>query len=167
MGCDQWTLDDDMRLFVNDANALLDHWKDASWLSWAEPVALMPATQALVRQRQAEEAAAQRAREEAQRVIEAARREEERRAKEAAATKRTIGPSKRSIKKPAPRKASKVMPIPEVEIVSDSGSDDTLGASQNKLQEYKDMWAAAKEGNIPAGYVAVSPLVFISFRLRY
>ena len=50
MGCDQWTLDDDMRLFVNDANALLDHWKDASWLSWAEPVALMPATQALVRQ---------------------------------------------------------------------------------------------------------------------
>ena len=77
MGCDQWTLDDDMQLFVNDANALLDHWKDASWLSWAEPVALMLAMQALVRQRQAEEAAAQRAREEAQRVIEVARCEEE------------------------------------------------------------------------------------------
>ena len=72
MGCDQWTLDDDMQLFVNDANALLDHWKDASWLSWAEPVALMPATQALVQQRQEEEAATQRARKEAQCVIEAA-----------------------------------------------------------------------------------------------
>ena len=167
MGCDQWTLDDDMRLFVNDANALLDHWKDASWLSWAKPAALMPATQALVRQRQAEEAAAQRAREEAQRVIEVTRREEERRAKEAAATKRTIAPLKRSIKKPAPRKASKAIPIPAVTVVSDSDSDDTLGASQSKLQEYKDMWAAAKEGNIPAGYIAVSRLVYIPFRLQY
>ena len=166
MGCDEWTPDDDMRRYIRDANGLLDHWRNESWLSWAAPVALMPVTQAIVRQRQEEEAA-ERAREEAQRVIEAARREEERRAKEATAKKRTIAPSKRSIKKPAPRKASKVVPIPEVEIVSDSGSDDTLGASQSKLQEYKDMWASAKEGNIPAGYVAVSRLVYIPFRRQY
>jgi type II secretory pathway pseudopilin PulG len=165
MGCDEWTPDDDMRRYIRDANGLLDYWRNESWLSWAAP-ALMPTTQAIVRQRQEEEAA-QRAREEAQRVIEAARREEERRAKEAAATKRTAAPSKRSIKKPIPRKASKAVPIAEVDIISDGDSDDTLGASQSKLQEYKDMWAAAKEGNIPAGYVAVSPLVFISFRLRY
>ena len=88
-------------------------------------------------------------------------------AKEATAKKRTAAPSKRSIKKPAPRKASKAIPIPEVTVVSDSDSDNTLGASQRKLQEYKDMWAAAKEGNIPAGYVAVSPLVFILFQLQY
>ena len=163
MGCDEWMPDDDMHRFIRDANALLDHWKDVLWLSWAEPVALMLATQALVWQRQEEEEAVQRAREEAQRVIEAARREEERRAKEVAATKRTVALSKRSIKKLALRKASKVVPIPEVEIVSESGSDDTLGASQSKLQEYKDMWAAAKEGNIPAGYAAVSLLVFIPF----
>ena len=161
MGCDEWTPDDDMRRYIRDANGLLDYWRNESWLSWAAP-ALMPTTQAIVRQRQEEEAA-QRAREEAQRVIEAARREEERRAKEAAATKRTAAPSKRSIKKPIPRKASKAVPIAEVDIISDGDSDDTLGASQSKLQEYKDMWAAAKEGNIPAGYVAVSPLVFISF----
>ena len=166
MGCDEWTPDDEMRHFIRDANGLLDHWRNESWLSWAAPVALMPVTRAIVWQRQEEEAA-ERAREEARRVIEAARREEEQRAKEATAKKRTITPSKRSIKKPAPRKASKVVPIPEVEIASDSGSDDTLGASQSKLQEYKDMWAAAKEGNIPAGYVAVSFLAFISFRLRY
>ena len=49
--------------------------------------------------------------------------------------------------------------------MSDSGSDDTLGASQSKLGEYKDMWAAAKEGNIVAGYVAVSHDNFESFRL--
>ena len=159
MGCDQWTLDDDMLLFVNDANALLDHWKDALWLSWAEPVALMPATQALVRQRQEEEAAVQRARKEAQRVMEVAQPEEERRAKETAAL------SKQSIKKPAPRKASKAIPIPKVAVMSNSNSDDTLGASQSKLQEYKDMWAAAKEGNIAAGYVAISPDDFESFRL--
>jgi len=165
MGCDEWTPDDDMRRYIRDANGLLDYWRNESWLSWAAP-ALMPTTQAIVRQRQEEEAA-QRAREEAQRAIEAARREEERRAKEAAATKRTAAPSKRSIKKPIPRKASKAVPIAEVDIISDGDSDDTLGASQSKLQEYKDMWAAAKEGNIPAGYVAVSPLVFISFRLRY
>ena len=72
-------------------------------------------------------------------------------------------PSKRSIKNPAPRKASKAIPIPEVVVVSDSDSDNTLGASQSKLQEYKDMWAAAKEGNIAAGYVAVSPNNFESF----
>ena len=166
MGCDEWTPDDDMRRYIRDANGLLDHWRNESWLSWAAPVALMPVTQAIVRQRQEEEAA-ERAREEAQRVIEAARREEERQAKEATAKKRTAVPSKRSIKKPAPRKASKAILIPEVTAVSDSDSDDTLGASQSKLQEYKDMWAAAKEGNIPAGYVAVSPFVFIPFRLRY
>ena len=165
MGCDEWTPDDDMRRYIRDANGLLDYWRNESWLSWAAP-ALMPVTQAVVRQRQEEEVA-ERACKEARRVIEAARHEEEQRAKEATAKKRTIVPSKRSIKKPAPRKASKVVPIPEVEIASDSGSDDTLGASQGKLQEYKDMWAAAKEGNIPAGYVAVSFLVFISFRLRY
>ena len=66
MGCDEWTPDNDMRRFIRNANGLLDHWKNASWLSWAEPVALMLAMQALVRQRQEEEAAAQRAREEAQ-----------------------------------------------------------------------------------------------------
>ena len=162
MGCDEWTADDDMRRFIRDANGLLDYWRNESWLSWAAPVALMPVTQAIVQQRQEEEAA-QRAREEAQRVIEAARCEEEQRAKEAAATKRMAGPSKRSIRKPIPRKASKAVPIPEVEIITDGDSDDTLGASQSKLQEYKDMWAAAKEGNIPAGYVAVSLPVFISF----
>ena len=165
MGCDEWTPDDDMRRYIRDANGLLDYWRNELWLSWAAP-ALMPTTQAIVQQRQEEEAA-QRAREEAQRVIEAARREEERRAKEAAATKRTAAPSKRSIKKPIPRKASKAVPIPAVTVVSDSDSDDTLGASQSKLQEYKDMWASAKEGNIPAGYVAVSSLVYIPFRLQY
>jgi type II secretory pathway pseudopilin PulG len=154
MGCDEWTPDDDMRRYIRDANGLLDYWRNESWLSWAAP-ALMPVTQAVVRQRQEEEAA-ERAREEARRVIEAARREEERRVNEATAKKRTAAPSKRSIKKPAPRKASKAIPIPEVTVLSDSDSDDTLGASQSKLQEYKDMWAAAKEGNIPVGYVAVS-----------
>ena len=166
MGCDEWTPDNNMRCYIRDANGLLDHWGNESWLSWAMPVALMPVTRAIVRQRQEEEAA-QRAREEAQRVIKAARREEERRAKEVTVKKQTAALSKRSIKKPALRKASKAIPIPEVTVVSDSNSDDTLGASQSKLQEYKDMWAAVKEGNIPAGYVAVSPLVFIPFRLRY
>ena len=166
MGCDEWTPDNDMHCFIHDANSLLDHWRNESWLTWAVPVALMPVTQAVVWQRQEEEAA-ERARKEAQRVIEAARREEERRVNEATAKKRTAAPSKRSIKKPTPRKPSKAVPIPEVEIISDGDSDDTLGASQSKLQEYKDMWAAAKEGNIPAGYVAVSHLVFILFRLRY
>ena len=166
MGCDEWTPDDDMRRYIHDANGLLDHWRNKLWLSWVTPVALMPVTRAIVRQRQEEEVA-QRACEEAQRVIEAAWREEERRAKEATAKKRTAAPSKQSIKKPAPRKASKAIPIPQVMVISDSDSDNTLGASQSKLQEYKDMWAVAKEGNIPAGYVAVSPLVFIPFRLRY
>ena len=41
-------------------------------------------------------------------------------------------------------------------MVSDSNLDNTLGVSQSKLQEYKDMLATAKEGNIPAGYVTVS-----------
>ena len=86
MGCDKWTPDDEMRRFIRDANGLLDHWHNESWLSWAAPAALMPVTWAIVRQRQEEEAA-QRAREEAQRVIEVARREEEQRAKEAATTK--------------------------------------------------------------------------------
>ena len=54
----------------------------------------------------------------------------------------------------------KVVLIPKVEMVSDTESEDTLGASQGKLQEYKDMWAVAKEGNIPAGYVTASLLVF-------
>ena len=45
-----------MRRFVNDANTLLDHWRDASWLTWVAPVALMPVTQVVVRQRQEEEA---------------------------------------------------------------------------------------------------------------
>ena len=166
MGCDEWTPDDDMRRYIRDANGLLDHWGNESWLSWAMPVALMPVTRAAVRQRQEEEAA-ERAREEARRVIEAARREEERQVNEATAKKRTAVPSKRSIKKPVPRKASKAIPIPAVTVVSDSDSDDTLGASQSKLQEYKDMWASAKEGNIPAGYVAVSSLVYIPFRLQY
>ena len=79
--------------------------------------------------------------------------------------KRTAALSKQSIKKPAPRKASKVVPIPEVAVVSDSDLDDTLGVSQSKLQEYKDIWAVAKEGNIAASYVAVSPDNFESFRL--
>ena len=96
-------------------------------------------------------------------MIEAAWCEEERWAKEAAVTKRTAGLLKRLIGKPTPRKASTAVPIPEVEIITDGDSDDTLGASQSKLQEYKDMWAAAKAGNIPAGYVAVSLPVFILF----
>ena len=53
------------------------------------------------------------------------------------------------------------MPIPEVEMGSDAKSDDTLGASQSKLQEYKDMWATAKAGNIPASYVVVSCYILI------
>ena len=68
MGCDEWTLDDDMRRYIRDANGLLDYWRNKSWLSWAAPVALMPVTQAVIQQRQ-EEAAAERACEEAQRVI--------------------------------------------------------------------------------------------------
>ena len=162
MGCNEWTPNDDMCRFICDANGLLDHWRNKSWLSWAVPVALMPVTQAVVWQQQEEEAA-ERAREEAQRVIEAAQCEEEQRAKEATAKKRTAVPSKRSIKKPASRKASKAIPIPEVTVVSDSNSDNTLGVSQSKLQEYKDMWAAAKEGNIAAGYFAVSSNNFESF----
>ena len=75
MGCDKWTPDDDMRRYIRDANGLLDYWRNKSWLSWAAP-ALMPVTQAVVWQRQEEEAV-ERAREEAQCVIEAARRKEE------------------------------------------------------------------------------------------
>ena len=65
-----------MRCFIRDANGLLNHWQNESWLSWVAPVALMPITQAIVRQRQEEEAA-ERAHEEAQWVIEVARCEEE------------------------------------------------------------------------------------------
>ena len=148
-----------MRQFIHDANTLLDHWWNMSWLSWAEPVALMLIAQVAVWQWQEEEAV-QRAREEAQRVIEAAWHEEEWRAQEVAVTKWMAGPSKRSTKRTMPRKASKVIPTPEVEMVSNSDSDNTLGVSQSKFQEYKDMWATAKEGNIPAGYVAVSCNVF-------
>ena len=91
MGCDEWTPDDDMRRYIRNANGLLDHWGNESWLSWATPVALMPVTRSIVRQRQEEEAA-QRACEEAQWVIEAARHEEERWAKEVTAKKRTAVP---------------------------------------------------------------------------
>ena len=35
-------------------------------------------------------------------------------------------------------------------MVSDGESEDTLGASQSKLQEYKNMWSLAKAGQIPA-----------------
>ena len=77
-------------------------------------------------------------------------------AKEAAMVKRMVGPSKQSTRKTILRKASKVMPIQDMEMVSDGKSEDTLGASQSKLQEYKDMWALEKAGQIPAGYIKVS-----------
>ena len=159
MGCNEWMHNDNMWWFVRDANTLLDHWQEASWLAWAAPVALMLVTQVIVRQRQEEEAV-QRACKEAQRVIEVAQHEEEGRAKEAALARWTAGPSKRLMRKMIPWKASAVMLIPEVEMASDSDSDITLGASQGKLQEYKDMWATAKEGNIPARYVTVSVPLF-------
>ena len=147
-----------MQRFINDANALLDHWQNALWLSWVVPVALMPVMQAVMRQWQEEEA--WRAHEEAQRLIEATQREEEWRAKEAALAKWMAGPLKWSMRKAMPRKASKVVPIPAVEMGSDIDFDDTVGASQDKLQKYKDMWAMVKVGNIPAGYVAVSVHIF-------
>ena len=48
------------------------------------------------------------------------------------------------------------MLIEDVEMVSQSRSEDTLGASQSKMQELKDLWAAVKADQVPVGYVRVS-----------
>lgn len=54
------------------------------------------------------------------------------------------------------RKVSKVMLIEDTEMVSNSRSEDILGASQSKMQELKDLWAVVKADQVPAGYVRVS-----------
>ena len=158
MAFDKWVTDDNMQKQVNNANQLLDHWQDKSWLKWVVPVVLMLRMQVIMQKRK--EAAEQKAHKEARLLAKVTQHKEEQLAKEAAVAKRMAGglagSSKWLTRKTILRKVSKVMLIEDTEMVSNSRSEDILGASQSKMQELKDLWAVVKADQVPAGYVRVS-----------
>jgi hypothetical protein len=148
------------------ANTLLDTFQDLDWLTWAQPVGLMPATQAKAR-RLAEEAAWRRAADEEARKLAQQQRlaeEETRKQREAAAARRPSGSAGGSGKasgvarpvRAAARKAPQVIVVDDdVEMASDAGSSGTVRRPMTKRDEVSLAWSAVKAGQAPPGYVEV------------
>jgi hypothetical protein len=165
MGDPQFAADPRMVERLNAANGVLDRFEDPSWLSWAQPAGLMPATQARVRRQLEERERRQRAAAEAKQLAADRRRDEEARKKREAGKKTTGGSSKpgRAV---VARKGSKASGLGED--VSDSGSAGTAEhrARQTKSEvtkrEANEAWEEMKKGRAPAGYILVSAIFLFS-----
>ena len=79
---------------LSAANGVLDRFKDPSWLSWAEPARLMPATQERVRRQLEERERRQKAAAEVKQLAADRRRDEEAQKKREAGKKTAGGSSK-------------------------------------------------------------------------
>ena len=149
---------------LNAANGVLDRFEDPSWLSWAEPAGLMPATQACVRRQLEECERRQRADAEMKQLVMDRRRDEEARRKREAGRKATGGSSKQG-RAVVARKGLKASGLGED--VSDSGSAGTAEhrARQTKSEvtkrEANEAWEEMKKGRAPAGYILVSSIIVL------
>jgi hypothetical protein len=157
-------------------NTLLDTFLDLDWLTWAQPIGLMPATQAKAR-RLTEEAARRRSvDEEAQQLAQQQRlaEEEARKQQEAAVVQRPLGSTGGSGKasgaawpvRAAARKAPQVIVVDDdMEMASDAGSSGTVRRLMTKQDEVSLAWSAVKAGRAPLGYVEVrsSPISSLAY----
>ena len=165
MGDPQFVADARMVEQLSAVNGVLDRFEDPSWLSWAEPARLMPATQARVRRQLEERERRQKAAAEAKQLAADCRRDEEVRKKREAG-KKTAGGSSKPGRTVVARKGSKASGLGED--VSDSGSAGTADnrARQTKSEvakrEANEAWEEMKKGRVPVGYILVSPILFLS-----
>jgi hypothetical protein len=148
-----------------DANIFLDSYFDPSWLEWARPAGLMPATQQW--QQGAAEAAERRKKKAADRK------------KSGAETRAAAAPAKPAPKK-VERKESKgsFLGLDLDRSDTESAGTDKSGrpsrparsgkskvdAKVDATDDEKILWAAVKAGRIPAGYIRVSRQFFVDSR---
>ena len=164
MGDPQFVADARMVERLSAANGVLDRFEDPSWLSWAEPARLMPATQERVRRQLEERERRQKAAAEAKQLAADRRRDEEARKKREAG-KKTTGGSSKSGRAVVARKGSKASGLGED--ISDSGSAGTAEhrsrqtKSEVTKREANEAWEEMKKGRAPAGYILVSTLAVL------
>ena len=164
MGDPQFVADPRMVERLSAANGVLDRFEDPSWLSWAEPARLMPATQACVWRQLEECERRQREDTEARQLAMDRRRDEEARRKREAGRKAAGGSSKQG-RAVVAQKGSKASGLGED--VSDSGLAGTAEhrARQTKSEvtkrEANEAWEEIKKGRAPTGYILVSAIVVI------
>jgi hypothetical protein len=140
------------------ANDLLDSFVDASWLEWAEPAGLMPATLKKVKD-DAEESARRKAAAADQRRLENKRREQERKKRKRA--KKVAEGSTKSTRATMARKASKSSGFGEDLSMSESEPSGgvirtRLSKSEVGLREANAAWVVIQQGSAPASYNLVS-----------
>ena len=164
MGDPQFVADARMVERLSAANGVLDRFEDPSWLSWAEPARLMPATQEHVWRQLEERERRQKAAAEAKQLA-ADRRRDEEAWKKREAGKKTAGGSSKPGRAVVARKGSKASGLGEG--FSDSGS---AGTAEHRARETKsevakreanEAWEEMKKGRAPVGYILVSPIVVL------